>query len=141
MKRKRMIIMSKRLGKFLAGIGVGVGLGFLLAPEKGEETRKKLKKQAKATIEDLKEIDYNEVKDNLLEKISKLEEEVKALNKEKVVALAKEKGDVLKKKADELYKEAVKQGKPYAEKAAKEAKDYAATTLKKVVSKLEKEDK
>ena len=87
--------MSKRLGKFLAGIGVGVGLGFLLAPEKGEETRKKLKKQAKATIEDLKEIDYNEVKDNLLEKIGKLEEEVKALNKEKVVALAKEKGDVL----------------------------------------------
>jgi len=36
--------MSKKgLGKFLAGAAIGAGLGVLLAPEKGEKTRKKSK--------------------------------------------------------------------------------------------------
>ena len=38
--------MSKKQGglfKFVAGLGLGVGLGMLLAPKKGEELRKDLK--------------------------------------------------------------------------------------------------
>ena len=37
--------MSKKgFGKFLGGLALGAGIGILLAPDKGENTRKVLKK-------------------------------------------------------------------------------------------------
>ena len=33
------------LGKLLAGVAIGTGLGILFAPKKGEETRKELKEK------------------------------------------------------------------------------------------------
>jgi gas vesicle protein len=39
----------------LAGAAVGVVLGILIAPEKGEETRKKVKKTAEDCIDKVKE--------------------------------------------------------------------------------------
>ena len=33
------------MGKFLAGLGIGAGLGILFAPKSGEETRKELKEE------------------------------------------------------------------------------------------------
>lgn len=40
---------------FLAGAAVGATLGILLAPDKGEESRKKVKKTAEDYIEKVKE--------------------------------------------------------------------------------------
>ena len=38
--------MSKKgFGKFLGGLALGAGIGILLAPDKGENTRKVLKKK------------------------------------------------------------------------------------------------
>ena len=42
--------MSKKKGgllKFVAGLGLGIGLGMLFAPKKGEELRKELKEKLK----------------------------------------------------------------------------------------------
>ena len=41
--------MSKKnsFGKFIVGLGLGVGAGMLLAPKKGEELRKDLEKRLK----------------------------------------------------------------------------------------------
>ena len=38
---------KKGLGKLLTGAAVGVGIGMMLAPKSGEETRKDIKKGAK----------------------------------------------------------------------------------------------
>ena len=67
--KERMKIMSKNFGKLLAGIGIGVGLGLLFAPETGKETREKLKKKLNKMCEDLKNVDVEEVKDNIMEQI------------------------------------------------------------------------
>ena len=87
-----IIMKGESFFTFVAGAAIGVTLGVLFAPEKGEVTRKKIKEaKTKATklrkgIDDLKDIlaeEGKEIKEEarvkLLEKLNKLE---KALAKE-----------------------------------------------------------
>ena len=126
--------MSKGFKKFLTGAALGVGLGFLLAPEKGEKTREKVKNASQNLMDEIKKIDVDEVKDNLQKKLEDLEKEFKTLDSEKVSQIATEKGKVIIKKANEIYKEAVKQGKPIIEKYASELKTSAENFIKDISS-------
>lgn len=140
-KKKGRISMSKRhTGTLLAGIGLGLGLGLLFAPQSGEKTRKDLKKKMDDFVVYLKDLDYNEVKDNLVEKVENLKSELEDLNKEKVLEIAKVKAEDIKNKAEELYQAALRQGKPMVEKAAKEIKEKTVVVLKSMIAKLEEED-
>ena len=47
--------MSKGLNKFLVGAAVGVGIGVLIAPKKGSETREDLKKKILEELKDVKD--------------------------------------------------------------------------------------
>lgn len=131
--------MSKKrgFGTLLAGVGIGVGLGVLFAPQSGEKTRRELKGKMDDLVNYLKGLDYNEVKDNMIEKVENLKTELAELDKEKVLEIAKTKAEDIKKQAEELYKMAVKQGKPVVEKAAKEIKEKTVEVLKGVIDKLE----
>ena len=60
--------MSKGFGKFILGAGVGVGLGLLFAPKKGEELRRDLRKKINELIDAAQAIDYDELKDNIVKK-------------------------------------------------------------------------
>ena len=116
--------MSKKgLGKFALGAVVGAALGLLLAPEKGDKTRQKVKNSSVKLLDEIKKLDYNEIRDNLMQRLESIEDEIRSLDKDKVAAITKEKGDELIKKANTLYKEAVKAGKPMLEKYAKELKE------------------
>ncbi len=138
-----MNFMSKKrgFGSLLAGIGIGVGLGVLFAPQSGEQTRKDLKKKMDELVTYLNGLDYNEVKDNLIEKVENLKKELEDLDKEKVLEIAKVKAEEIKEKAEELYRTAVAQGKPVIEKAAKEIKAKTVVVLKGMIDKLEEEQK
>lgn len=129
----------KGLGKFIAGVGIGVGIGMLFAPKSGEELRAELKVKAEDLIKKLKEIDFGEVKDNLIEKVQNLQEELKDLDKEKVLEIARIKAEQIKKSAEDIYKEAVKRGKPVVENAAKELKVKTIAVLNDIIAKLEEE--
>lgn len=131
--------MSKKngFGKLLAGIGIGVGLGILFAPQSGEKTRKELKEKACKLIEHLKEVDYNEVKDNLIEKIHKLQDDLADLDKEKVLDVAKEKAALVKKKTQELVELAIEKGTPVLRDAAEEVRLKSVEVTKDVLKKLE----
>lgn len=135
--------MSKRNGglfKFMAGIGLGVGAGMLLAPKKGEELRKDLKNKMDELMNKVKEVDLKEVSDEFTDKINNLKEEIEDLDKEKVLKIAKEKGEVLKVKANELLDLAKEKGTPVIEKATEEIREKAIQVTKDVLKKLEKEE-
>jgi len=129
--------MSKKSG-FLGGALVGLGLGFLLAPKSGEETRKELGVQISNLWDKVRSMDANEIKDNLEKKLKEIEKEIKELDKEKVLSIAKEKSEKLKAKTEELVEMAKKSGKPVIEDAASSLKKNLADVTRNVLNKLEK---
>ena len=117
---------SKGLLKFIAGVGIGVGAGMLLAPKTGKELRKDLQKKINELVDKAKEVDLREVGDDFMKKINELKEEIEDLDKEK---------------ANELYEMAKAKGTPVLEKAADEVRQRAILVTKDVLKKLEKEAK
>ena len=134
--------MSKKsgIGKLLAGIGIGAGLGILLAPKSGEETRADLKKKINELVEEAKKVDVNEVKNEFLTKIDAIKVELEDLDKEKALKIAKEKGEDLKRRATELVDLAKEKGTPVLEKAADDVRKKAIDVTKQVLKKLEKKN-
>lgn len=134
--------MSKKsgLGKFIIGAGVGAGLALLFAPQEGSKTRKELKAKLSDLYEKAKEIDVEDVKADVLQRVEELRMQVKDLDKEKALDLAKSQAKKIEKKANELYDIAKEKSAPVVEKAAKEVKETALKAAKEVVSRLENEE-
>lgn len=135
--------MSKKKGgllKFVAGLGLGVGLGMLFAPKKGEELRKDLKVKFDELLNQVKEIDVKEVAKEFMDKINTLKDEIEDLDKEKVLSIAKKKGEELKVKAAELVELAKEKGTPVLEKAAENVREKAVLVTKEVLKKLESKE-
>lgn len=135
--------MSKKsgMGKFLLGAGIGAGLALLFAPQEGSKTRKELKDKLAELYEKAKQIDVEDVKADVLQRVEELRMQVKDLDKEKALDIAKSQAKKIEKKANELYDIAKEKSAPVVEKAAKEVKETALKAAKEVVSRLETEEK
>ncbi len=131
--------MSKKngLGKLVAGIGIGAGLGMLFAPKKGSELREDLKKKINKLTDKVKEIDVEEVKKEFNTKVDEIKNDLEDLDKEKALKLAKEKGALLKTKTDELVELAKEKGTPVLEGIAEDLRQKAIEVTKDVLKKLE----
>lgn len=131
--------MSKKngLGKLVAGIGIGAGLGMLFAPKKGSELRENLKKKINELTDKVKEIDVEEVKKEFNTKVDEIKNDLEDLDKEKALKLAKEKGALLKTKTDELVELAKEKGTPVLEGIAEDLRQKAIEVTKDVLKKLE----
>ncbi len=134
--------MSKKgFGKFIIGAGIGAGLGLLFAPKKGSELRKILKKKMDELIEKARNIDAEEVKENIEVKIEEIKQELEDLDKEKVLKIAKKKAKQIQDMSEELVEYAVEKGTPVLENAADAVRQKAIEVTKEVLNKLEKEEK
>ena len=129
------------LGRFLGGLAIGAGLGILFAPDTGENTRKVLKKKLDELMSKVREVDLEEVKDEMLFKIETLQGELATLDREKVKEMALAQAQVIKSKAEELYKYAIEKGTPVVENAANEVRKQALKVVKDLQKKLEEEPK
>ncbi len=128
-------------GKFLGGLALGAGLGLLFAPDTGENTRKMLQKKLEELVKKVKEMDPEEVKDEILYKVESLQAELASLDKEKVKEGALKKAREIKEKAEELYRTAIEKGTPVVEKAADDVRRQALKVVKDVEAKLEEKPK
>lgn len=128
---------KKGLGKVLAGAAVGVGIGMLLAPKSGEETRQDIKKGAKKVVNKVKDIDLNEVKEDLLNQYENLKKELADMDAEKAKKLATKKVNELSNKATDLIEMAKEKSAPVVEKAAKDLKKRLSELLEDIQQKLE----
>ena len=128
---------NRGLGKLLLGLGIGTGIGMIFAPKKGDEIRKDLKKEIDNFISNLKEVDVNEVKDDFLNRIEDIRNELEDLDQEKALKIAKNKSNDLKKKVDELVALAKEKGTPVVESSAESLRQKAIDVTKNVLKKLE----
>lgn len=135
--------MSKKkigFGKFLAGALVGTGLGMLFAPKKGSDLRKDLKNKMDELLSKLKDVDKNEVKEEVEYRITQIKNELADLDKEKVLKIAKKKAKQVQDMASELVDYVVDKGTPVLENLANSVREKAIEVTKEVLNKLEQEN-
>lgn len=132
---------KKHYGGFILGAAVGAGLGLLFAPKKGSELRADLKKKLDELLDQAKEIDVKEVKEQFDKKVEEIKNELADMDKEKALNIAKKKGEEAKKKAEELVVLAKEKGTPALMDAAEKVLENVIKVSKDALKKLEKAKK
>lgn len=127
---------KSKLGALAAGVGIGVAAGMLLAPKSGEETRKDIKNKAKQLGKKVKDIDLNQVKEDLVKEFDKFKNEMKDMDKDKAMKLAKEQGTKLLAKCEDLINMAKEKSAPMIEKTGKDIKKKLSEMLADASEKL-----
>ena len=92
-------------------------------------------------INKLKEVDTDEVKENIEKKIDEIKEELADLDKEKVLKIAKKKAKDIETSTKKLVDYAVEKGTPVLEDAANAIRLKAIDVTKEVLAKLEAKEK
>ncbi len=131
---------QSKFGHFLTGALIGVGLGVLLAPKAGTETRENLRKSFKDLTDTIKNIDIERTKIDFLQRLSNIQEELAKLNANEAVKEIQAKSLMIEKECDELVKESQKEELPSVEKAALEMKQKTKALADEMIEKIEKEN-
>lgn len=129
---------KKGFGKLVLGVLVGTGIGIMVAPKKGKDTRRDLKKKMQELLDEAKDMSYEDAKELIDNKIEEIRCDLNDLDKEKVLKIAQEKSDKIKDKLEDLVKLAKKKGTPILEKTVYEVRDKTIDVMKDMIKKLEK---
>ena len=93
---------QNKFGRFLSGVLVGIGLGILVAPNKGENTRLELRKSFDKLINTIKDIDIESTKAALINKLAEIDSDLTDLDTAEKTDIVKEKTELINQKCDEL---------------------------------------
>ena len=133
--------MSKKGFGFLVGAGIGAAITALFTTEKGKEYQVKISKMCEDIINKVKDIDADEVKENVTNKVNEIKAELADLDKEKAKDIASKKAKEIEAKAKELAVYAKEKGTPVLQEMAENLRDEAIKVTKKVLKKLENSKK
>ena len=134
--------MSKRgMGQFLVGDGIGAAITALFTTEKGKEYQAKISSMCEEMIKKVREMDSDEVKANIENKIADIKEELATLDKEKAKDKAKKLAKDIEVKTKELAAYAKEKGTPVMEEMAENLRVEAVKATKAVLKKLESKKK
>ena len=125
-----------KLGKFIAGVGIGAVIGMLCAPKKGSELRGELKEKS----QDLYDKAQNMTKDDVESLINNTIEEIKLAIDEFDVAAGEKLGDI-KTKLEQLAT-SVKSSDEYAsfKESVAKVSDEVTTKFKEIKTKVQDKD-
>ena len=129
--------MSKKGFGFLVGAGLGAAITALFTTEKGKECQAKISELCEQIINKAKDVDADEVKENIEKKVSEIREELKDLDTEKAKSIAKVKAKDIEAKSKELVAYAKEKGTPVLQEMTENLRDEAIKATKKVLKKLE----
>ena len=129
---------KKHYGGFILGALAGATVGLLFAPKKGSELRADLKKKLDELLDQAKQIDVQEVKEQFNKKVEEIKAELADMDKEKALNIAKKKGAEAKKKAEELVALAKEKGTPALMNTAEKVLQNVIKVSKDALKKLEK---
>ncbi len=129
--------MSKNTGKFLLGALVGAGVALMFAPKSGKELRKDLKNKFEELKARINEVETEDIKDLITNKIATIEEDIANLDKETILKVAKEKALLIEEKLEDLIVAAGKAAKPALTELATDVKKRTVKALKATLKKLE----
>ena len=130
---------QSKFGHFLTGALIGVGLGILLAPRAGSETREDLRKSFKNLTDSIKNIDIEATKALFLDKLSEIQTNLSTIYAKEAVNTIQEKTKMITKKCDELIKASQEEEIPAVEKAALEMKQKTTALAEEIIENIEKE--
>src|SRR5574344_1007974 len=110
--KKTMSKKNNGFAKFLFGAGVGAGLAALFTTKKGKEYQKTSSDYCEELINKAKNIEVEEVRDNIESKVNEIKLELVDLDKEKALKIAQKKAEQIQQKANQLVDYAVEKGTP-----------------------------
>lgn len=131
---------KKGLG-FLVGAGIGAGVTALFTTKKGKEYQKKISELCEDIISKLKNLDADDVKDNIEKKVAEIKADLVDLDKEKAIDIVKEKAKVIQDKVSDLVDYAVEKGTPVIEESVENLRKEAIKVTKQILKKLENSKK
>lgn len=132
--------MKKKTKAFIMGALTGVGIGILVAPNKGEVTRKKLGNKINQVTLYVKEMDSETIRNDCLNILNNVKDYLEELNYAKVESEAVKISNNIKRELGKLNKKLETTAKPVVTKAANDLRDNTVVFLKNVVSNLEAKD-
>ena len=132
---------QNKFGRFLSGVLVGIGLGILVAPDKGENTRLELRKSFDKLINTIKDIDIESTKAALINKLAEIESDLTDLDTAKKTDIVKEKTELINQKCDELINVANGTDANMLNDAIKEVKKNTTKLASTVLNSLEEPEK
>ena len=131
---------QNKFGRFLSGVLVGIGLGILVAPNKGENTRLELRKSFDKLINTIKDIDIESTKAALINKLAEIESDLTDLDTAKKTDIVKEKTELINQKCDELISVANNTDANMLNDAIKDVKKNTTKLASTVLNSLEESE-